>query len=161
MQCSKYSLWRKGLIQLPSQNLWLSAQLETERPEGSSLTCVTVLCPWAWLTYPSLVLVQPRKTRPYITWRLLMGCKESNQTNKILHCYSCFVVCSCFFGSHFNKQCRPRSDCSIWSSLIWVHTVDLTGLQKTTTEDTDDKAENVRCILWHRHYSVHLRNWQK
>ena len=31
---------------------------------------------------PSLVLVQPRKTCPYITERLLMGCKESNQTNK-------------------------------------------------------------------------------
>ena len=32
---------------------------------------------------PSLVLVQPRKTLPYITERLLMGCKELNQTNKI------------------------------------------------------------------------------
>ena len=32
--------------------------------------------------YPSLVLVQPRKTRPYITERLLMGRKESNQTKK-------------------------------------------------------------------------------
>ena len=31
---------------------------------------------------PSLVLVQPRKTRPYITERMLMGNKESNQTNK-------------------------------------------------------------------------------
>ena len=31
---------------------------------------------------PSLVLVQPRKTRPYITQRLLMGCKESNQTKQ-------------------------------------------------------------------------------
>ena len=31
---------------------------------------------------PSLLLVQPRKTRPYITERLLMGRKESNQTNK-------------------------------------------------------------------------------
>ena len=30
---------------------------------------------------PSLVLVQPRKTRPFITVRLLMGRKESNQTN--------------------------------------------------------------------------------
>ena len=29
---------------------------------------------------PSLVLVQPSKTRPYITERLLMGRKESNQT---------------------------------------------------------------------------------
>ena len=32
--------------------------------------------------YPSLVLVQPRKTRPCLTERLLMGCKESNKTNK-------------------------------------------------------------------------------
>ena len=32
---------------------------------------------------PSLVLVQPRKTRPFITERLLVGRKESNQTNKI------------------------------------------------------------------------------
>ena len=31
---------------------------------------------------PSLVLVQPRKTRPFITERLLMGRKELNQTNK-------------------------------------------------------------------------------
>ena len=31
---------------------------------------------------PSIVLVQPRKTRPFITERLLMGRKESNQTNK-------------------------------------------------------------------------------
>ena len=31
---------------------------------------------------PSLVLVQSRKTRPFITERLLMGRKESNQTNK-------------------------------------------------------------------------------
>ena len=33
---------------------------------------------------PSLVLVQPRKTCPFITERLLMGHKESNQTNKHL-----------------------------------------------------------------------------
>ena len=31
---------------------------------------------------PSLVLVQPRKTPPYITERLLMGRKESNQAKK-------------------------------------------------------------------------------
>ena len=30
----------------------------------------------------SLVLVQPGKTRPFITERLLMGRKESNQTNQ-------------------------------------------------------------------------------
>ena len=33
--------------------------------------------------YPSVVLVQPRKTCPYITERLLIGRKESNrQTNQ-------------------------------------------------------------------------------
>ena len=32
----------------------------------------------------SLVLVQPRKTRPFITEGLLMGRQESNQTNKTL-----------------------------------------------------------------------------
>ena len=31
---------------------------------------------------PSLVLVQPRMTRPFINERLLMGRKESNQTKK-------------------------------------------------------------------------------
>ena len=31
---------------------------------------------------PSLVLVQARNTRPFITDRLMMGRKESNQTNK-------------------------------------------------------------------------------
>ena len=31
---------------------------------------------------PSLLLVQPRKTRPFITERLLMGHKESNQKIK-------------------------------------------------------------------------------
>ena len=49
---------------------------------GLSLTGVAALCPWAGHINPSLVLVQPRKTRPFITERLLMGCKESNQTNK-------------------------------------------------------------------------------
>ena len=35
--------------------------------------------PWARHIYPSLVLVQPRKTHPCLTERLLMGRKESNQ----------------------------------------------------------------------------------
>ena len=47
---------------------------------GSSLTSMTALCRQARHINPSLVLVQPRKTRPYITERLLMGRKESNQT---------------------------------------------------------------------------------
>ena len=55
---------------------------------GSSLTGVTALCPWARHINPSLVLVQPRKTRPCITKRLVMGRKESNQANKIKWVYN-------------------------------------------------------------------------
>ena len=49
---------------------------------GSSLTGVTALCPSARHIDPSLVLVQLRKTRPFLSEKLLMGRKESNQTNK-------------------------------------------------------------------------------
>ena len=52
------------------------------RAAGPSLTGVTGLCPLAKHINPSLVLVQSRKTHPFITERLLMGRKESNQTNK-------------------------------------------------------------------------------
>ena len=40
---------------------------------GSSLTSVNVLCPWARCIDPGLLLVQPRKTRPNITEKLLTG----------------------------------------------------------------------------------------
>ena len=43
---------------------------------GSSLTGVTALYPWARHTNFGLVLVQPRKTCPYITEILLMERKE-------------------------------------------------------------------------------------
>ena len=42
---------------------------------------------------PSLVLVQPRKTRPFIAERLLMGRKESNQTNKQTNKTVCWLGC--------------------------------------------------------------------
>ena len=63
---------------------WLSGRVLDSRPRGRRLEphrrhCVVSL---SKNINPSLVLVQPRKTRPFITERLLMGCKESNQTNK-------------------------------------------------------------------------------
>ena len=69
----------------------------------SSLTGVTALCPLARHINPSLLLVQPRRTRPCITERMLMGRKESNQTNKmkgpVNHCMyesvSNFFLASC------------------------------------------------------------------
>ena len=53
------------------------------RASPASLRCG----PWARHIYPSLVLVQPMKTRPCLTERLLMGRKESNQTNKTINIY--------------------------------------------------------------------------
>ena len=63
---------------------WLSGIVIDSRPRaaGLSLTGITALCHLARHIDPSLVLVQPRKTHPYITERLLMGRKESNQTHQ-------------------------------------------------------------------------------
>ena len=57
------------------------------------ITCTCVYFNYKWRRHcvvplskninPSLVLVQPKKTCPFITEKLLMGRKESNQTNKI------------------------------------------------------------------------------
>ena len=55
---------------------WLSAWLETEGPRVRASPASLCCGPWARHIYPSLLLVQPRKTRPDITERLLMGCKE-------------------------------------------------------------------------------------
>ena len=51
----------------------------------SSLTAITALCPWARPINSCLVLVQPRKTRPDITEKLLtwLGHKKSNQANQL------------------------------------------------------------------------------
>ena len=64
---------------------WLSGRVLDSRPRGRGFEphrrhCVVVLEQDTFIL--SLVLVQPRKTRPCLTERLLMGRKESNQTNK-------------------------------------------------------------------------------
>ena len=66
---------------------WLSGRVLDSRPKGRGFEphwrhCVVSL---SKNINPSLVLVQPRKTRPYITERLLMERKESNQ-NKCVAC---------------------------------------------------------------------------
>ena len=67
---------------------WLSGRVLDLRPRGLGFEhhrhqCVVSL---SKNINPSLVLVQPRKTHPFITERLLMGHKESNQTNKQKGC---------------------------------------------------------------------------
>ena len=63
---------------------WLSGRVLDSRLRGRGFEphghhCVVSL---SKNINPSLVLVQPRKTCPFITERLLMGRKESNQTSK-------------------------------------------------------------------------------
>ena len=63
---------------------WLSGRVLDSRPKGRGFEphrrhCFVSL---SKNINPSLVVVQPRKTRLFITERLLMGRKESNQTNK-------------------------------------------------------------------------------
>ena len=63
---------------------WLSGRVLDSRPKGRGFEphgrhCVVSL---SKNINPSLVLVQPRKTNPFITERLLMGHKESNKTKK-------------------------------------------------------------------------------
>ena len=41
---------------------------------------------------PSLEVDQPRKTCPFITERLLMGCKESNQTKQMVYRFYCMAL---------------------------------------------------------------------
>ena len=61
---------------------WLSVRVLDSRPKGRGFQphlryCVVSL---SKNINPSLVLVQPRKTRPFISERLLIGRKQSNQT---------------------------------------------------------------------------------
>ena len=77
---------------------------------GSSLTGVSALCPWARHINPSLVLVQPRKTCPYIAERVLMGHKESNQTNKHSVCNrSSLIIVFARLSTKIHKQKRERA----------------------------------------------------
>ena len=66
---------------------WLSGRVLDSRPRGRGFEphrrhCVVSL---SKNIYPSLVLVLPRKTRPFITERVLMERNESNQTKQKQH----------------------------------------------------------------------------
>ena len=74
---------------------WLSGRVLNWRPRGRGFEphrrhCVVSL---SKNINPSLVLVQPRKTRPFITERLLMGRKESNQTKPLYSRLSLTQLC--------------------------------------------------------------------
>ena len=87
---------------------WLSGRVLDSRPKGRGFEphrrhCVVSL---SKNINPSLVLVQPRKIRPFITERLLMGRKESNQTNKTsMYARRCIWAT---FGFGTKQICHPH-----------------------------------------------------
>ena len=96
------------------------------RAAGSSLTGVTALWSLSRHIYPSLVLVQPRKTCPCLTERLLMGHKESNQTNKQKHDIILHVFC-CYMPEEREKY----ETCTFKIAQIWgfVHVMHLSPFE--------------------------------
>ena len=89
---------------------WLSGRVLDSRPRGRGLEphrrhCVVSL---SKTHYPSLVLVQPRKTHTNkLTERLLMEHKESNQTNK-----------------QINGGMESRVElCQIWISTVFLNSM--------------------------------------
>ena len=69
---------------------------------------------------PCLVLVQPWKTRPYITERLLTGHKESNKTKQKPKGRSTYCVSADNLCKQIGTQIRPDK----MPGLIWIQTVD-------------------------------------
>ena len=88
-------------IRIPNRNAVVECLTRDRGAAGLSLTGVTALCPRARHINPSLVLVQPRKTRPFITEILFMGPKESKKkknTKWISHYFDSAVTCSKAFS---------------------------------------------------------------
>ena len=67
---------------------------------------------------PSLELVQPRKTRPFITERLLIGRKESNQTNIMVTCMSLGKYKICYFQTPV--KCQEKYKRSSYTTKIVI-----------------------------------------
>ena len=94
---------------------WKSAWLKTKEPRIRASPTSQRCGPWARHIYPSLVLVQPRKTHPCLTERLLMGRKESNQTKAKFYTTICtlgpkyplYWSVKSYKGRVFSIWCRP------------------------------------------------------
>ena len=71
---------------------WLSGRVLDLRPKGRGFEPHHAVSLSKNIN-PSLVLVQPRKTRPFITERLLMGRKESIQTKSLMAKTTAQSVC--------------------------------------------------------------------
>ena len=94
---------------------WLSGRVLDSRPRGRGFEPH-----WRHFVVslskninPNLVLVQPRKTGPFIAERLLMGRKESNQTNKQTKDPGDMILKACWVETH------QRHCCVSWSKTLY------------------------------------------
>ena len=86
---------------------------------------------------PSLVLVQPRRTRSFVTERLLMGLKESNQTKQNRFWYYMKDVQSEYIASYriINKFINKKS----------VNKLNVSAIMKTQSsmEDSGQTCQSL------------------
>ena len=123
---------------------WLSGRVLDSRPRGRGFEphrrhCVVSL---GKNNYPSLLLVQPRKTRPFITERLLIGRKESNQT--LLYCITFSLTFTKFVFSH-TKTTNITSTTSIFTIFsFWPNLLD----RNTQMSKLGLKAKISTCLTF-------------
>ena len=91
-QCNFHDYLMQDLQPPPLSSIFTTLSLNAECSNNSMLA-VTVLWSLRKTRDPSLVLVQPRKTHPCLTERLLMGRKESksNKQNSMLVDHACIL----------------------------------------------------------------------
>ena len=82
----------------------------------------------------SLVLVQPRKTHPFITERLLMGRKESKTNKQLDHFFFSIEVVR---GMDYSNASSQQDDSEAWGGSP-VNSYGNSGLQMEPASSTSD-----------------------
>ena len=110
----------------------LNSKLKGRRFEPHRRHCIVSL---SKNINPSLVLVQPRKARPYITKRLLMGCKESNQTNQK-------IQVRCGLTDFFFPKLPKSPDCRPNGNTMKI----ITNKEEPFMLHNDHRTGNLQCL---------------
>ena len=121
---------------------WLSGRVLDSRPKGRGFRHI----------YPSLVLVQSRKTRPHLTERLLMGCKESNKKNKQTNKINIINYNALTHWEQENhvqtKQCKIRSEHGHSFAFIGNLFGQCMRLQSLAHQEASKVQAHVRRLAW-------------
>ena len=108
--CRSNNYCANVLIQLFMGAEWLSGRVLDLRPRGCGFKAHRrhYVVSLSKNINPSSVLVQPRRTRPLITERLLMGRKESNQAKQL---FMNLFTCEFVEGSRVGRRVGPVASC--------------------------------------------------